>query len=151
MFLVYVVAFRHLPLILVAAVLIVPVSPYFPLHQLSGADETARHATIRPATGSVNSRHARRTPIRSERLSKHVYFRAVNQRTRSQVSVLICLPFGELVRTTIVSLSTDTWNWRMRFLPTSAEANASSRWCVTVRLVSSMMYVPKYASYPLSN
>src|SRR5580704_1705110 len=54
----------------------------------------------------------------------------VNQRTRSQVSVLICLSFGELVRTTIVSLSPDPWNWRMRFLPTSAAASAPSRWCV---------------------
>ena len=57
---------------------------------------------------------------------------AVIQRTLSQVSVLICFSFAELVRTTIVSFSPDTWNWRMRFLPTSAAASAPSRWCVTV-------------------
>lgn len=34
----------------------------------------------------------------------------VDQRTRSQMSVLTCFSFGELVRTTIVSLSSEIWN-----------------------------------------
>ena len=53
--------------------------------------------------------------------------KAVDQCTRPQISILICLSFGEFVRTMIVSLSPDNWNSRTRFLPTSAAACAPSR------------------------
>jgi hypothetical protein len=80
--------------------------------------EISRLPTIRPEL------------MTSNRLS--FCFTLLNQRTRSQVSVRICLSFGVLVRTTIVNLSPDIWNLRTRFLPTSAAASAPSRWCVTV-------------------
>ncbi len=81
----------------------------------------------RPGTGSVVSHNVVLDfdSHMNERL--YVYFTAVDQGARSQVSVLICFSFGELVRTIIVSLPPDTWNSRTRFLPTSAAASAPSR------------------------
>src|ERR1700730_18030282 len=48
---------------------------------------------------------------------------AVDQCTRSQISVLICFSFGEFVRTIIVSLLLDNWNSRTKFPLASPAVN----------------------------
>src|SRR6266700_2720492 len=77
-----------------------------------------------PGTGSVSSQNVVLdfdSNMNAQRL--YVHFTAVDQCTRSQVSVLICFSFGEFVRAIIVILSPDTRNSRTRFLPTSAAAS----------------------------
>ena len=92
--------------------------------------DCGRLADDTPGTGSVSSQNVVLDfDSNISECSDYVHFTAVDQCTRSQVSVLICFSFsfGEFVRTIIVSLLPDTWNSRMRFLPTSAAASAPSR------------------------